>query len=201
MTALKNSKSKFVFDVDSTVWPAEKEYDRAALDLYGKRFYSSEYDWYDVPDLVARYGPGYRRIFEAALGPASLKHREVYPGVVEAVRTISENGYGVLFFTHHHAPNSMRGPLRSWLQEVFDVDLTLYIHTSRVRKTGKSIRAGGVALVDDKPDTLGDAVAAGLYTMTKVHPWNVQLLKATPQIHGFEKWSEVVPILRKDGML
>lgn len=195
------SKPKFVLDVDSTIWPAEKEYDRAALELYGKRFYSDEYDWYDVPDLKARYGPGYRRIFEAALGPQSLQHRSLYPGVVEAVRTISENGYGVLFFTHHHAPNSMRRPLRSWLQQEFDVDFTLYVHTARVRKTGKALKANGVAMVDDKPDTLGESVAAGLYTMTKLHPWNVQLVSQTPQIRGFENWSEVVPILQRDGIL
>lgn len=190
----------FVFDVDSTLYPAEKRYDAAAFKLYGRPFYEEGIDWYDVPDLEHRFGKGYRRIFEEALGPDSFEGRELYPGVREAVHAISES-YRVLLFTHHHAPNSVRSPLRSWLRESLACDFTLYVHTSRVRKAPKIKKVGGIALVDDKPDTLGESVATGLYTMTKIHPWNVELVKSVPQIRGFEHWDEVVPILSRDGML
>lgn len=192
-------KNILVCDIDSTIWPAEREYDIAAMELFGQPFFKDGYDWYDVRDLVARYGTDYAAIFRHALAPEKVMKRELYPHVADALREVHEMGYQIMFFTHHHRPRSIAPALRSWLEIRLSIPFTLRANTSRVSKVQSVRGRGGVALVDDKPSTLGAAKAAGLWTATKVQPWNVRLVDSHPEIRGFNSWHEFPQLLAESG--
>ncbi len=196
------SKPRILLDVDSSIWAAEEEYDKAALALYGRKFYEEDdpRDWYDEADLVERYGPDYRRIFSHALDPSTVSERELYPHVVSALRDVAE-AYWLTFVTHHHAPATMRSALKYWLDRELALPFSLHVYTERVSKADKArvLRAG--VIVDDKPQTIREAVDAGLYVATKKHPWTESIAQECPSVREFEDWDEFPSILRADGML
>ncbi len=203
MSTLTIAKPRIILDIDSTIWAAEEEYDKASIELYGRRWYDddSPYDWYDEADLVERYGPDYHRIFAHALDPATVGARNLYPYCASALREIAET-YRLTFVTHHHAPTTMRRALKSWLDgSLGGLPFSLHVYTARVSKADKARTLGAGIIVDDKPQTLRESVAAGLYTITKEHPWNTPLLTSVPEIRSFTSWEQIPGLLRSDGML
>jgi hypothetical protein len=118
------------------------------------------------------------------------QERELYPGVVEAIETLHDEGVRVHFITHNRNPDVMRHHLAYWLRSVLTVPFGL-----SVTKTGSKIpllaKAGAFGMIDDKPSMLEEVAGAGLFAATIYQLWNRKLVESRPDIHGFEHWSEV----------
>lgn len=182
-----------VIDVDSTIWPAEHKYDKAALELYGKPFWTDPVpDWYDHKALVYRFGNDYWRIFDRALDPSKVSEREFYPGVREALYALYERGVGIHFLTKNFEPERMRRPLLRWLEGVAPPGFKLSL-TIRDDKTPMLEKIGAYGIVDDKPELLMKARRRGYWCATKYQPWNRRVVEENPAIFGFEHWGEFTP--------
>jgi hypothetical protein len=83
----------------------------------------------------------------------------------------------------------MRHHLAYWLRSVLSVPFGL-----SVTKTGSKIpllaKAEAFGMIDDKPSMLEEVAGAGLFAATIYQLWNRKLVES-PDIHGFEHWSEV----------
>lgn len=183
---------KIAVDVDSTIWPAEEKYDKAARHLFGKPFFPSgeARDWYDVPELIENFGENFEEIFTTALNPREVSERVLYPGVREVIRRWKESGVEIHFLTHNFNPDRMYNYLTPWLRQHFGPDVKVDVippHVDKITMLG-DIDAFGI--IDDKADILESAIKAGYYAGTKLQPWNRRVVAQNPSIVAFESWYE-----------
>lgn len=182
-------------DIDSTIWPAEVEYDRVAMELFGKPFGEN---WYNIPELKERFGPNFSRIFEDALHPYSVWERELYPHVTEALQYMVELGLDVHFLSHNPKPKVMIDPVWEWLLEksgINDFELTI-LRSDYSKIEFMQSDPFAWAIIDDKVETLLEACEAGYVTVAKQQPWNLTL-QGKVGILSFDSWQILPSLLYK----
>lgn len=87
------------------------------------------------------------------------------------------------------------GPyLETWLKENFGPEVGLTVTTGD--KLGILRDLGVFGLVDDRPETLTRAADAGLWTATKLQPWNRDFVAERPYVHGFSDWREAPALVQ-----
>lgn len=189
-------------DVDSTIWPAELEYTRSEMRLHGTDDLVK--NWYDVPELKAKYGEDYREIFWDALNPKKVLDRVMYPGVENAVLTLRyELGFNIHFITHSPFPEQMEPAMREWFDFVlgdvpgFVPDLTVY-DESNCKATTMASDPTAWGIIEDKPSTAHAAIQRGYRVYLKRHVWNREYLKDNTQVQGFDEWKYIPGMVAKD---
>ncbi len=190
---MKSNGLTLGLDVDSTVWDTGAWVRAATLEVTG-----------ETPDpagistwthVLEAYGEAATMsIFDRVFDPARLREREPYPGAPEALRALQEDsGVGIHFVTRNDP--ALVGPyLETWLKEHFGPEVGLTVTTGD--KLGILRALGAFGLVDDRPETLARAADAGLWTATKLQPWNRNLVAERPDVHGFSDWREVPALIQ-----
>jgi hypothetical protein len=178
-------------DIDSTIWDSTLFYHDALEDMGYPRlshedFISWDYHFDRFPREVVL------EMFRRALDPSRLDERPLYPHVVEAIRTLREDvGVQIHFITHNAEPDALRTPLKKWLAGRFGGDVglsTFHLKTPKLRKLNQ---LGAFGMVDDKPAFAVEVADAGLWSASKVHPYNKDVVLKDDRIFAFNDWREV----------
>lgn len=181
------AKLTLYVDIDSTIWPAEDEYDRAAMELYGVEFGT---DWYSEAELIERFGPDYQKIFSYALRPERVTERKLYPHAYATLRNLGKT-FRLHFISHNYEPDDIESRVREWLERRLggQFDLTVYPpYNDKVATMNADPFAYGI--IEDKATTLVDAMKAGYVTIAKRQPWNLSIVDKYG-IMSFDDWVEV----------
>jgi hypothetical protein len=167
-------KARLIIDLDDTIWGAKQAYDQASRKLVGIAF---EDHFYSPAELRERFGDDYTKIFEEALHPERVPERRPFPGFITAARDLSKAGYTLHFLSHNPRPEAMHGPLGHWLTVLLKIPFLLEVTPMSESKVDKAIELGDVgAIIDDRPETLLEAYAAGIPGVTKLHAWTEPLV-------------------------
>lgn len=192
---MKN-KLTLAFDIDSTIWDAEPLYSEAAEELFGHGFSAEDvthFYW-----LRDEYGPDFWEIFNKALHPDWMHKREMYPGVEDVIEDLKDMGIRIHFITHNVNPDLMRKPLKKWLQDHFgDVGLSI---TSSGKKIPIMKRINAYGIVEDKYQTMRDALNEGYKVYGKLQAHNRRHIENNPYIATFDNWSEAKDIITSDAL-
>jgi hypothetical protein len=180
-------------DVDSTVWDLAASVRRAVLDLTGETLDPEDIDTWTR--MLERYGEeATAKVFDRVLSPERVPEREPYPGAARTLQMLQrERRIGVHFVTHYWDPESMTPHLEPWLKENFGPEVGLTFTTGDKLVVLQEIGAFGV--IDDRPDTLGRAADAGLWTAAMLQPWNRAFVAERADVRGFCDWREVPGLL------
>lgn len=186
-------KPTLFVDVDSTIHDLTPSLLRATEDVTGDRLYEYQVNGWDF--LHNRYGwEKAEEIFARALDPAKVMERKPYPGCIRFLRLLESMGVSLVFATHNHDPEAMRGPLTRWLEFHMGSRATVLITTPEHSKVESLLSdfSCPLGIIDDKPDTIRDAVNAGLLTVTIEQPWNLStILSCGPHVVHFADWDEL----------
>ena len=179
-------------DVDSTVWDLTTWVCEAVLDVTG--------EWLDPGTITTwthvldAYGEeAATEVYERTLSPRRVREREPYPGSPEVLRGLQRKGIEIHFVTHNWDPETMTPHLDPWLKEHFGPDVGLTVTTEDKLDILRELGAFG--MVDDRPGTIARVADAGLWTATKVQPWNRELVAGRNDVHGFASWHEFPGLL------
>jgi hypothetical protein len=148
--------------------------------------------------LLEAYGKtATTRIFDRVFDLARIREREPYPGAPEALRALQEDsGVGIHFVTRND-PEIVGSHLESWLRENFGNEVGITVTGGD--KLGILHDLDAFGLIDDRPETLVRAADAGLWTATKLQPWNRDLVAERPDVYGFSDWREVPALVRNQA--
>ncbi len=190
---MKSNDLTLGLDVDSTVWNTGARVREVVLETTGDTLdLEAVSTW---TDLLDAYGEQMTtEIFECVLSPERVGEREPYPGSVEVLRRLQEErGIGVHFISRNHDPGALAPRLEPWLREHFGSGVGLTVTAGDKLDVLRELGAFG--LIDDRPEILERAAAAGLWAAARIQPWNRELVAARPDIHGFCDWREVPDLL------
>ncbi len=182
--------SNLFIDIDSTIWPAEREYERACKRIYGCSFGN---DWYSEEVLEERFGPDYQRIFDEALAPEKVMSRRLYPGVTEGINKLYRMGYNIIFITHNRHVEEMYEPLNKWLTLCFPmVHARLIVAHPSISKAYDIMQDYDDVwgIIEDNEINLIEASSLGYNTLAKAHPWNLTTCDVYDIIR-FDRWDKV----------
>jgi 5'(3')-deoxyribonucleotidase len=179
-------------DIDSTIWDTGAWVCAAVLEVAGEALDVDEVTtWTHVLDT---YGEKTTTIiFDRVFDPARIREREPYPGAPEALRVLQED-FGIeIHFLTHNDPEIMPPRLRPWLEAHFGPRIGLTV--TMADKLGVLEELGAFGLIDDRPDTIERVADAGLWTATKIQPWNRNLVAKRSDVQGFHDWNQVPDLL------
>jgi phosphoglycolate phosphatase-like HAD superfamily hydrolase len=180
-------------DVDSTVWDTGAWVRAAALEVVGETPDEATIStWTHVLDAYGEAAT--TSIFDRVFDPARVRKREPYPGATEVLHALQRDaGVGIHFVTRND-PDTVGRPLELWLKEHFGPEVGLTVTAGD--KLGILGDLGAFGLIDDRPETLAQAADAGLWTATKLQPWNRDLVARRPDVQGFSDWREVPALIQ-----
>ena len=181
-------------DVDSTIWDAGAWVCAAVLEVTGEDLdVEAVSTWTHVLDT---YGEETTTvIFDRVFDPARIRERDPYPGAPEVLRALQEDPGIEIHFVTHNDPEIMTPHLKPWLEAHFGPDAGLTVTMGD--KLGILQELGAFGLIDDRPDTIVRVADAGLWTATKIQPWNRDLVACRSDVHGFHHWREVYSLLMR----
>jgi hypothetical protein len=181
-------------DIDSTIWPAEEQYSKAAKELFGKELKSNQ--WYTVDELIAVFGSDYRKIFSYALQPQRMPLRKLYPHVYTALLSLTALGFRLHFISHNE--HRFQPAIRSWLRKKLgNIQFNLTVQPVEVLDKVEYMTYDPYAwgIIEDKAETLIDAVEADYISIAKSQPWNLTVAQQYA-ILSFETWDEVPALVK-----
>jgi beta-phosphoglucomutase-like phosphatase (HAD superfamily) len=180
-------------DVDSTVWNTGARVREVVLEITGEVLdLDAVSTWTQILDAYGEEAT--TEIFERVLSPERVHEREPYPGSAEVLRHLQEErGLRVHFLTRNHDPGAMTPHLEPWLKGHFGPGVGLAVTSGD--KLDVLRQLGAFGLIDDRPEILGRADAAGLWAAARIQPWNRELLAVRPDVRGFSDWREVPNLL------
>jgi beta-phosphoglucomutase-like phosphatase (HAD superfamily) len=190
---VKSNELTLVLDVDSTIWNTGARVHEVVLETTGEALdLEAVSTWTQILDAYGEEAT--TEIFERVLSPERVHEREPYPGSAEVLRHLQEErGVSIHFLTRNHDPGAMAPHLEPWLKEHFGPGVGLTVTSGD--KLDVLQRLGAFGLIDDRPEILGRAADAGLWTAARIQPWNRELLAARPEVRGFSDWREVPNLL------
>jgi uncharacterized protein len=151
-------------DIDSTLHPYWEQFARAARKRFGVELPYSEQVTWEVPELRPEQ---FETVIADTHKPEAILAAKPFPGAVETIRAWHEAGHQIHVVSHRHA--GAADATARWLQLIglpYDgLDLS-------EDKVPYAVRVGAELLIDDSPENLTAAVAAGLQAATLSHPWN-----------------------------
>jgi FMN phosphatase YigB (HAD superfamily) len=151
-------------DIDSTLHPYWEQFQRAARKRFGIELPYEEQVTWDVPELRPEQ---FKVVLADTHKPEAILAAKPFPGAVETIREWHEAGHRIHVVSHRHA--GAAEATERWLHEIglpYDgLDLS-------EDKIAYAARVGVELLIDDSPENLLAATAAGIRAATLSHPWN-----------------------------
>lgn len=184
------SKQTIYCDLDSTVWPAEKEYAKALAEsglTFDMRDVYKETNGEDIVDL-----------FVGALKPENVRSRLFYRGFLRAAYELHQD-FDIHFVSHNPNPDKLYKEVEAWLCNYLYIDFQLDIYSDNRCKVEHMLEEGNAyGIIEDKPSTLVKAVDNGFKAYGFVQPWNLETLRNDSRIKGFTHWSHLVQLVTSD---
>lgn len=169
-------------DVDSTVFELLKA---MSLQPGGERVdIAACHDWDALPDMCGGV-PEMLELFDKAMTLESMREVGLFPGAASANRCMYAHGVRVHFATIRHprlGPDTEHFLRECGLRfESFHCDLKL-------DKVALCKELGIETMLDDQPETLEAAHAAGIAPLALRHPYNDQTLRDLGTHHAGDDW-------------
>ena len=193
------SKTLYI-DIDSTIWDTnETVLNTLKRDLGIEAKYEDITYWGYYEDLVGGGEGWFNKVFKDAFDPYQVYHRELYPGVEDALHTLwTRDNFRFHFLSHNPEPTKMIAPVNEWLHSKLTVPFRLTIFGARNCKINfMDTDTSAWGIVEDKPSTLAKAAKNGYATIAKSHPYNLTTIDQY-DIISFGSWSEVPALVRKE---
>jgi uncharacterized protein len=155
---------RIAIDIDSTLhdyWPLLVE---AARRRFGVDLPYEEQVTWEIPGLRPEQ---LQVVVEETHSDERILAARPYPGAVEAVSAWHAAGH-FIHVTSHRRPEA-RAATERWLSAIGMPYDELYCSTDKVRRARE---IGIDLLIDDSPEILAKALAAGMTAATLLHPWN-----------------------------
>jgi len=188
-----------IVDVDSTLYDAETLILDAARRRYGLEIRPEQRTRWNAwaADLS---GEQLRTLIEQDLhDPATIMAVVPYEGAVETLLTWQTAGHPLHVITHR-APER-EAVTRAWLSSI-GIHPKVLIAVRRFDKAAYARSVGAALLVDDKPKTILDALAAGIRPATIVCLYNADLLaKLGDQVIAADDWPALARAVRDSDVL
>lgn len=182
------SKPILAVDIDSTIYPFVDSLIEAVFDITEERMVREDFNDWDA--LQTRFGDEVaEKIFQKALDPKMVEHRQLYPGCKVFLDYVKQMGVDLYFLSHNHDPDNMEESVKRWLAPKFPLSPVKIIHSDNP-KIEKLLDVGAIGIIDDKPATLADALEHDLLAATLIHPWNQEFLKENPEVIRFRNWDQ-----------
>lgn len=175
---------RILVDIDSTLYPANEIFLRLFREMYGIELGTiRHWDFYQRHMDDAEFG---RFISEHFHAEHEILAARPFRGAVEALRAWADAGARI-HIVSDRLPNK-RAATRRWLQRI-GVPCERLVVRSPIDKIAYARRARIDLIVDDRPDTLAAAVAAGIPAATLVYPYNRRVLAEHPGIMRARSWT------------
>jgi FMN phosphatase YigB (HAD superfamily) len=155
---------RIAIDIDSTLHPYWELFARAARKRFGVELpYEQQVTWH-TPELRPEQ---FKAVIADTHSDQAILAAVPFPGAVETIRGWREAGHEIYIVSHRHA--GAREATERWLERIglaydgldFSEDKVAY-----------AVHVGVRLLIDDSPENLSAAVAAGIAGATISHPWN-----------------------------
>jgi phosphoglycolate phosphatase-like HAD superfamily hydrolase len=131
--------------------------------------------------------------------PEAILSAVPYEGAAVVVRSWQDAGHPI-HIVSHRAP-SKDIPTRTWLTEI-GIEPDVFVIARRLDKVAYALEHDAALLVDDKPATIADAVAAGLAIATIIQPYNAALVASLrPAVIAASTWKTLGVAVRQAGVL
>lgn len=174
--------SKLLVDVDGILWEQTKPFNAYVLDKYGVEMPD---DWvhYDTPFHVVD-----RECAIEAIGAVcSVADKPFFPFAGERLRNIRDAGVDMTFCTYTR-PERHDG-IVEWIAREYPPPFDVVIVDSPSAKLDVARERGAVGIIDDKPSTLAEFRAAGLFTATLDRTYNRDAVVD----YRFDSWPRFSP--------
>lgn len=164
-------------DVDSTLHDYWTQFRAAAWALHAVDLPYAEQTAWEVDALSPQQ---VRDVVHATHDDTRIAEAVAYPGAADVIAGWRAHGHEVLITTHRR-PDS-HDVTADWLRLQgipYDVLRCGWRKVDHCREVGASL------LIDDSPENLIGALAAGIGAATISHPWNRDLIRTDPRVvHG-----------------
>ncbi len=185
------SRLNVAVDVDETLYPFNTQVSRLSERITGRHLTLDEVyaSWFAVRDLVGQE----RRdaLFAAAGTREAMIEGGVIPGAAEGVAALVEAGARIIVMTARGAHNGQ--DVVDYLAH-FDIPYhELYVGTM-ASKVPLMIERDVKLMVDDSPQTMREAIRAGIVTSGLVYPYNSETTRRFPVIAS-RTWDGITPRL------
>lgn len=185
-------------DVDETLYPFNRQVSRLSEPVTGRHLTLDEVyaDWFAVRDAV---GQEMRDELFAAAGTAeTMIAGGVIPGAAEGVRALVEAGARIIVITArgaHHGQDVVQ------YLERFDIPYHELYVGRMTSKVPLLVERNVKLIVDDSPQTMAEALDAGITAAGLVYPYNRDVAARLPVIAS-RSWDELTPrVVNAVGML
>jgi FMN phosphatase YigB (HAD superfamily) len=158
---------RIAIDIDSTLHPYWELFAQVARKRFGVELpYEQQVTWH-TPELRPEQ---FKAVIADTHSDKAILAAQPFPGAVETIRAWHEAGHEIHVVSHRHA--GARQATQRWLEQI---GLPYDALDCSDDKVAYSVRAGIELLIDDSPENLGAALAAGIAGATILHPWNRDL--------------------------
>jgi beta-phosphoglucomutase-like phosphatase (HAD superfamily) len=151
-------------DIDSTLHPYWEQFAAASRKRFGVDLPYEEQVTWDVPELRPEQ---FKVVIADTHSAKAILAAKPFPGAVETITAWHEAGHEIHIVSHRHA--GAREATEQWLRQIglpYDgIDCS-------TDKIAYAVSVGAGLLIDDSPENLLAAVAAGIRAATLSHPWN-----------------------------
>jgi FMN phosphatase YigB (HAD superfamily) len=151
-------------DIDSTLHPYWEQFAHAARKRFGVELpYAEQVTWH-TPELRPEQ---FKAVIADTHTPAAILAAKPFPDAVETIVAWHGAGHRIYVVSHRHA--GAHEATERWLQQI---GLPYEGLDCSEDKIAYSVRVGAQLLIDDSPENLSAALAAGIQAATLEHPWN-----------------------------
>jgi FMN phosphatase YigB (HAD superfamily) len=155
---------RIAIDIDSTLHPYWELFARAARKRFGVELpYEQQVTWH-TPELRPEQ---FKAVIADTHSDQAILAAQPFPGAVETIRGWHEAGHEIHVVSHRHA--GAREATARWLEQI---GLPYDALDCSEDKVAYGVREGIELLIDDSPENLTAALAAGIAGATILHPWN-----------------------------
>lgn len=184
-------KRRILVDIDSTLYPSEQVFIKYLERLHGVTLTSeqmADWDRWWRPFMTKRQFTDFiQRHFHS---DDEIRNAVPYRGATTALRAWKKAGHIIHIVSDRHPKTQVA--TAEWLEKI-GAPYDRLVLEWRIDKIEYAVGANLNLIIDDKPATLRNALAAGLWTATLAHPHNRETLRDNPEIVRARSW----PTLRR----
>ena len=180
------TKRRILVDIDSTLYPSEQVFIKHLERLHGVTLtpdQMADWDTWWQPYMTRRQFTAFiRRHFHS---DDEIRNAVPYRGATTALRAWKKAGHIIHIVSDRHPKT--QAATAEWLDKIGAPYDRLVLEWG-IDKISYAVEARLNLIIDDKPATLRNALAAGLWTATLAHPHNREVLRENSEIVRARSW-------------
>jgi phosphoglycolate phosphatase-like HAD superfamily hydrolase len=194
-----NAGAPIIIDIDGTLYDATPLLAECLARRHGIVLVPAEYkewNWWNVLLTHDEIGHLFDDDFHA---PEAIMSAVPYEGAVEAVTAWQSSGHPIHIISHRLPEKD--APTLAWLNKI-GIFPDAFVNSYSINKVAYAIKHGAALIVDDKPEIIRDAVAAGVCIATIIHPYNGAVIaELGGTVIAASDWRTLAALVSTEGVL